>query len=96
MSSAQSNAPSGQSPAQSRGQAQAKTEEWVQSAQHTANRACDKMADSKEEAQRGKEQSAGFLQQTGEQVMNMAHGAIDGMKNTLGVNNNEKNSNDKK
>ncbi|KAH7833944.1 hypothetical protein Vadar_011294 [Vaccinium darrowii] len=68
------------------GQTQAKTEEWVQSAQNTADKACDKMADSRESAQQGKEQSAGFIQQTGEQVMNMAQGAIDGVKNTLGMN----------
>ena len=42
---------------------QAKTEEWVKSAQNTANKACDKMADSRESAQHGKEQSAGFIQQ---------------------------------
>lgn len=42
---------------------QAKTEEWMQSAQNTADRTCDKMADSKESAQQGKEQSAGFIQQ---------------------------------
>lgn len=35
----------------------------MQSAQNTADRACDKMADSKESAQQGKEQSAGFIQQ---------------------------------
>ncbi|KAE9452972.1 hypothetical protein C3L33_15125, partial [Rhododendron williamsianum] len=89
----------------------AKTQEWVQTAQSTANKACDKAADSKEEAQQGKEQSAGIIQQvrawsvghkitllhnenflfvgqTGEQVMNMAQGAIDGVKNTLGINEN--------
>ncbi|KAA8548906.1 hypothetical protein F0562_000590 [Nyssa sinensis] len=81
MSSAQHNA------AQTHGQAQAKKEDWVQSAQNTAKKACDKTADNPEQAQRGKEQSAGFLQQTGEQVMSMAQGAIDGVKNTLGVNN---------
>ncbi|GFZ05408.1 late embryogenesis abundant protein (LEA) family protein [Actinidia rufa] len=70
MSSAQWNA------GQAHGEAQAKTEEWVKSAQNTANKACDKMADSRESAQHGKEQSAGFIQQ----------GAIDGVKNTLGIN----------
>ncbi|GFY82814.1 Late embryogenesis abundant protein [Actinidia chinensis var. chinensis] len=80
MSSAQFNA------GQTKGQAQAKTEEWVQSAQNTANKACDKMADSRESAEHGKEEAAGFLQQTGEQVMHMAQGAIDGVKNTLGMN----------
>ncbi|KAI8002411.1 hypothetical protein LOK49_LG08G02567 [Camellia lanceoleosa] len=80
MSSAQWNA------GQTHGQAQAKTEEWVQSAQGTANKACDKMADSKESAQQGKEETAGFLQQTGEKVATMTQGAIDGVKNTLGMN----------
>ncbi|PSR98347.1 Late embryogenesis abundant protein [Actinidia chinensis var. chinensis] len=92
MSSAQFNA------GQTHGQAKAKTEEWVQSAQNTANKACDKMADSRESAQQGKEEAAGFLQQvltlpisantyiTGEQMMHMAQGAIDGVKNTLGMN----------
>ncbi|KAF7131785.1 hypothetical protein RHSIM_Rhsim09G0044300 [Rhododendron simsii] len=80
MSSAQWNA------GETHGQTQAKTEEWMQSAQNTADRACDKMADSKESAQQGKEQSAGFIQQTGEQVMHMAQGAIDGVKSTLGMN----------
>ncbi|XP_052191404.1 late embryogenesis abundant protein 1 [Diospyros lotus] len=80
MSSAQLNA------GQTRSEAQAKTEELVNTAQNTADKACDKMADSSEEAQRGKEQSASFLQQTGEQVMSMAQGAIDGVKNTLGMN----------
>ncbi|KAE9461826.1 hypothetical protein C3L33_06309, partial [Rhododendron williamsianum] len=55
-------------------------------AQSTANKACDKAADSKEEAQQGKERSAGIMQQIGEQVMNMAQGAIDRVKNTLGIN----------
>ncbi|XP_057498464.1 late embryogenesis abundant protein 1-like [Actinidia eriantha] len=80
MSSAQWNA------GQAHGEAQAKTEEWVKSAQNTANKACDKMADSRASAQHGKEQSAGFIQQTGEQVIHMAQGAIDGVKNTLGIN----------
>ncbi|XP_058201638.1 late embryogenesis abundant protein 7-like [Rhododendron vialii] len=82
MSSAQQKA------GQAQGQAKAKTQEWVQTAQSTANKACDKAADSKEEAQQGKEQSAGIIQQTGEQVMNMAQGAIDGVKSTLGINEN--------
>ncbi|KAL6970636.1 hypothetical protein U1Q18_030330 [Sarracenia purpurea var. burkii] len=80
MASAQYNA------GETHGQAKAKTEEWVQSAQNTADKACDKMAGSRESAEHGKEQTAGFLQQTGEQVMHMAQGAIDGVKNTLGIN----------
>ncbi|KAH7859158.1 hypothetical protein Vadar_032320 [Vaccinium darrowii] len=83
MSSAQQKA------GQAHGQAKAKTQEWVQTAQSTANKACDKTANTKEEAQQGKEQSAGIIQQTGEQVMNIAQGAIDGVKNTLGINEND-------
>ncbi|CAK9166989.1 unnamed protein product [Ilex paraguariensis] len=83
MSSTQFNA------GQTHGQAQAKTEEWVQSAKDTANAASDRASNAtqntRESAQRGADQTAGFLQQTGEQVKNMAQGAIDGVKNTLGV-----------
>ena len=75
---------------QSQGQGQAKAEEWMQSTQETAHEARNATADAaqsaKESAQHGKNQSAGFLQQTGEQVMNMAHGAMDSVKNTLGMN----------
>ncbi|KAF8402009.1 hypothetical protein HHK36_012960 [Tetracentron sinense] len=75
-----------------RGTAQAKTDEWIDSAKNTASTARDKTANAaqctQESAQHGKEQTAGFLQQTGEQVMNMAHGAMDSMKNTLGVGDN--------
>ncbi|CAN6551934.1 hypothetical protein ACFX13_013102 [Malus domestica] len=75
---------------QSQGQGQAKAEEWMQSTQETAHQARNATSDAaqsaKESAQHGKDQSAGFLQQTGEQVMNMAHGAMDSVKNTLGMN----------
>ncbi|KAM1380688.1 hypothetical protein ACFX2I_022386 [Malus domestica] len=75
---------------QSQGQGQAKAEEWMQSTQETAHEARNATADAaesaKESAQHGKDQSAGFLQQTGEQVMNMAHGAMDSVKSTLGMN----------
>ncbi|KAE9445963.1 hypothetical protein C3L33_22138, partial [Rhododendron williamsianum] len=78
---------------------QAKTQEWVHTAQSTVNKACNKAADSNDEAQQEKEQSAElssrsliynenfpFVEQTAEQVMNMTWGAIDGVKNTLGIN----------
>ncbi|KAL0368533.1 UNVERIFIED_CONTAM: hypothetical protein Scaly_1072200 [Sesamum calycinum] len=69
---------------------QGKAEEWMESAKSTANaahdKACDVAGDSQGQAQRSKEENAGLLQQTGEQMVNMAQGAIDGMKNTLGMN----------
>ncbi|KAL3628059.1 hypothetical protein CASFOL_028161 [Castilleja foliolosa] len=75
---------------QSHGQAQGKTEQWVESAKSTANQAHDKACEaagkSQEQAHRSKDETTGFLQQTGEQVANMAQGAIDGVKNTLGMN----------
>ncbi|KAL8479756.1 hypothetical protein ACS0TY_026097 [Phlomoides rotata] len=71
------------------GQTQAKTEEWVESAKSTANKAHDKACEatgkSHEQAQRSKDENATFFQQTGEQMANMAQGAIDGVKNTLGM-----------
>ncbi|KAL7124188.1 hypothetical protein ABFS83_14G031200 [Erythranthe nasuta] len=74
---------------QSHGQTQAKAEEWVDSAKDTAHaahdKACDAAGKTQEQAHRSKEESAGFLQQTGEQVAHMAQGAIDGVKNTLGM-----------
>ncbi|XP_011073738.1 late embryogenesis abundant protein 1 [Sesamum indicum] len=84
MSSSQFNA------GQTHGQTQAKAENWTESAKSTANaahdKACDMAGDSQGQAQRSKEENAGLLQQTGEQMVNMAQGAIDGMKNTLGMN----------
>ncbi|KAL6548479.1 hypothetical protein OROGR_008900 [Orobanche gracilis] len=86
MSSSQFNA------GQIHGQTQGKTEQWVESAKTTANQAHDKACEAagktQEQAQRSKEESVGFLQQvspTGEQVAHMAQGAIDGVKNTLGM-----------
>ncbi|CAB4292497.1 unnamed protein product [Prunus armeniaca] len=75
---------------QAQGQGQAKAEELMQSTQDTANQAKNMTSDAaqsaKQSAQHGKDQSAGFIQQTGEQVMNMAHGAMDSVKSTLGMN----------
>merc|ERR1712137_337245 len=68
---------------------QAKADEWAQSTKDTANAARDKTADAtnsaKESAQQGKDSSAGFLNQTGGQMKNMAQGAVDNVKNTLGM-----------
>ncbi|PIM98990.1 Malate dehydrogenase (decarboxylating) [Handroanthus impetiginosus] len=83
MSSAQFNV------GQGHGQAEAKTQQWIDSAKSTAesahDKACNAAGKTQEEAQRSKEESAGFLQQTGEQMVHMAQGAIDGVKNTLGM-----------
>ncbi|KAL6535164.1 hypothetical protein OROMI_026538 [Orobanche minor] len=83
MSSAQFNA------GQTHGQTQGKTEEWIESAKSTASaahdKACDAAGKTQEETQRSKEENVGFLQQTGEQMAHMAQGAIDGVKNTLGM-----------
>ncbi|OVA02274.1 hypothetical protein BVC80_9099g69 [Macleaya cordata] len=72
-----------------KGHAQAKTDEWTQSAKDTANAARDKTADiaqsTADTAHQKHEEASGFIQQTGEQVMNMAQGAVDSVKNTLGV-----------
>uniref|UniRef100_A0A2N9IDF2 Beta-amylase n=1 Tax=Fagus sylvatica TaxID=28930 RepID=A0A2N9IDF2_FAGSY len=70
---------------QSHGQGQAKTEEWIASTKDTANAARNKTASAaqsvEESAQQGRDQSAGFIQQTGEQVENMAQGAVDRTSN---------------
>ncbi|PIM98988.1 Malate dehydrogenase (decarboxylating) [Handroanthus impetiginosus] len=83
MSSAQFNA------GQSHGQAEAKTQEWIDSAKSTANaahdKACDAAGKTQDQAQRSKDEAAGFLQQTGDKMAHMAQGAIDGVKNTLGM-----------
>ncbi|XP_058092287.1 late embryogenesis abundant protein 1-like [Magnolia sinica] len=74
---------------EARGHATAKTEEWIESAKDTANQAADKTADAaqsaKESTQQGTESTEGFFQQTGEQMMQMAQGAVDSVKSTLGV-----------
>ncbi|XP_058103640.1 late embryogenesis abundant protein 1-like [Magnolia sinica] len=74
---------------EARGHAAAKTDQMTQSAKNTANTAQEKASNAaqsaKESAQQGKESTQGFLQQTGEQVMNMAQGAVDSVKSTLGV-----------
>ncbi|KAH6820918.1 hypothetical protein C2S53_015220 [Perilla frutescens var. hirtella] len=74
---------------QTHGGAQASTEQFLDSAKESANKAHDKAHEaaghSQGQAQQSKEENATFLQQTGEQVANMAQGAIDGVKNTLGM-----------
>ena len=74
---------------QTKGNAQAKTEEWIESAQNTANATRDMPPNAAQStygcAQQGEDQSGGFFQQTGEKVVNMAQGAVDGVKNTLGM-----------
>ncbi|KAH0670179.1 hypothetical protein KY290_025597 [Solanum tuberosum] len=83
MSSAQFNA------GESHGQAEAKTEQWIDSAKNVANSAVDKAENAtqraSESAQQNNDHNAGFLQQKGEQMIHMAQGAIDGVKNTLGM-----------
>ncbi|OWM84246.1 late embryogenesis abundant protein 2 [Punica granatum] len=67
---------------QTQGKTQSKAEGMIQSAKEgTANAANSAQAT----AQRGADQSAGFMQQTGEQMKSMAQGAVDGVKNTLGM-----------
>ncbi|MFS8008029.1 putative malate dehydrogenase (decarboxylating) [Helianthus anomalus] len=76
------------------GKAEAKAENAAGAVKDTANQAKDKVADAAEategQAQLRKEEASGILQQTGEQVANMAQGAYDGVKNTLGVGENQK------
>ncbi|XP_018807593.2 late embryogenesis abundant protein 1-like isoform X1 [Juglans regia] len=74
---------------ESHGQGQATAEEWMQSTKDAANATKDKTADATqsatESAQHGKDKSASFIQQKGEQMKHMAQGAVDSVKSTLGV-----------
>ncbi|CAN4095885.1 unnamed protein product [Withania somnifera] len=83
MASAQLNA------GESHGQAQANTEQWIDSAKNKANSAVDQAENAAQRAsesgQPNKDQNSGFLRQKGEQMMHVAQGAIDGVKNTLGI-----------
>ncbi|XP_004497781.1 uncharacterized protein [Cicer arietinum] len=89
MSSAQQNFSAGQS----HGQTQAKAEDWVQSTKESASAAADRAHAAAnttgQTAERNKEEAAGFLQQTGEQVKNMAQGAVESVKHTLGMDKNQ-------
>ncbi|KAF9609808.1 hypothetical protein IFM89_018662 [Coptis chinensis] len=71
------------------GETQGQGRRLDQSTKDTANaaqdKACNAAQSAKESGQQGQEHAAGFIQQTGEQVMNMAHGAMDSVKTTLGV-----------
>ncbi|PIA41037.1 hypothetical protein AQUCO_02300072v1 [Aquilegia coerulea] len=49
------------------------------------DKAVDAAHSTKESTQQGQEQASGFIHQTSEQVMNMAHDAMDSVKSTLGV-----------
>ncbi|KAK7290425.1 hypothetical protein RIF29_04843 [Crotalaria pallida] len=74
---------------QTHGQTQAKAEDFIQSTKETAsaaaNRAHAAANTTGQTAQQNKEEAAGFLQQTGEQVKTMAQGAVDTVKHTLGM-----------
>ncbi|CAN4091000.1 unnamed protein product [Withania somnifera] len=78
------------------GQAQAKTEQLAESAKNTAHSMVDKAENATQSAHqsaqqhRDDQQNPGFLQQTGEQVIHMAQGAVDGVKNTLGIGSDKK------
>ncbi|CAL0328406.1 unnamed protein product [Lupinus luteus] len=71
------------------GQAQARAEDSMQSAKDTAYAAADRAHAAAnttgDTAQQNKDEAAGFLQQTGEQVKTMAQGAVDTVKHTLGM-----------
>ncbi|XP_042506693.1 late embryogenesis abundant protein 7-like [Macadamia integrifolia] len=74
------------------GEGQAMTEDWLQSAKDTTTGARDNVANTAQTtmdaAQQRKDETASFFQQTGDQMKNMAHGAVDTMKNTIGMNDN--------
>ncbi|KAF7807272.1 late embryogenesis abundant protein 2-like [Senna tora] len=66
-----------------------KAEQWMESTKNSASAAMDKAHAAAnttgKESEQNKEEAAGFLQQTGEQVKNMAQGAVDTVKQTLGM-----------
>ncbi|GAA0163602.1 hypothetical protein LIER_19425 [Lithospermum erythrorhizon] len=74
-------------PAQAHGQGQAKAERAAESARSTAHSAVNKAENAAQRThQKAQEQESGsFLQQTGEKVAHMTQGAVDGVKNTLGI-----------
>ncbi|ONK57313.1 uncharacterized protein A4U43_C10F18790 [Asparagus officinalis] len=67
---------------QARGVGVAQADKWVGSETNSLQAHRSDAAQSVEET---KEQAAGLLQQTGEQVKQMARGAVETVKNTLGV-----------
>ncbi|KAJ8649761.1 hypothetical protein MRB53_002784 [Persea americana] len=65
-------------------QSQMKTEQTMNSAKDSTNAAADKTASAAQSAKESAQDSnSGFLQQTGEQVMNMAQGAMDSVKSAI-------------
>ncbi|PHU21489.1 hypothetical protein BC332_06596 [Capsicum chinense] len=77
------------------GQDQAKTEQLTDSAKNTAHSMADQAENATQRANQSVQQTKdqnnpGFLQQTGEQVIHMAQGAVDGVKNTLGIGSDKK------
>ncbi|XP_059285462.1 late embryogenesis abundant protein 1-like [Lycium ferocissimum] len=72
-------------------QAEAKSEQWVESGNNRAsiNKVEDAIQRARESAQQKREQNSGFLHHTGEQMMHMAQDAVDGVKNTFGIGSNK-------
>ncbi|KAF3791943.1 Late embryogenesis abundant protein [Nymphaea thermarum] len=66
-----------------------KASSGMQAAKDAANSAADKCCSAAESGKSAasdcKNQTSGFLQQTGEQAMSMAQGAAEAVKNTLGI-----------
>ncbi|XP_061358905.1 late embryogenesis abundant protein 7 [Gastrolobium bilobum] len=85
MSSAQQNFNAGQT----HGQTQANAEDWMQSTKDSAVAAADRAHAAAnttgQTAEQNKQEAAGFLQQTKEQVTDMAQSAVDSVKHTLGM-----------
>ncbi|XP_010265033.1 PREDICTED: late embryogenesis abundant protein 1-like [Nelumbo nucifera] len=76
------------------GHAQAKSEECIQSAKDTASTACDKTENAAQSTRdSAQQQDSGFLQQTGEKIADMTQGAVDSVKNTLGIGDNSNDNN---
>ncbi|GKG21132.1 hypothetical protein Tco_0383727, partial [Tanacetum coccineum] len=55
----------------------------------TKDKASDMARSTKETAEAGKDKTGGMMQKTGEAVKNMAAGATEAVKNTLGMGGNE-------
>lgn len=65
-----------------RGEGAAKADQLLGSASDSLQAS---RSDTSQSAEEAKEQAAGFLQQTGAQVKQMAQGAVETVKNTFGV-----------
>ncbi|XP_022138744.1 late embryogenesis abundant protein 1-like isoform X2 [Momordica charantia] len=81
---------------QTKGQTQARTEEWMEATKNTthelnssdsnsAQLSAQPHQQSNSPHQQQQKEAAGFLQQTGEKMVNMAQGAVDTVKDTLGM-----------